>query len=172
MIAHLGCAASRASGDALRLYDAAEKMVSVAVVRLIDNNNSAVVNPVYFTMKPTTTLGKLMNVYCDRQGDTRGSVCFQYGGAAIKEDDTPAAMGMQAVSSNFVRVQGSVASHSDVLLVVRSFPNGLGKREEDVVSHPMVRHTRCAQRVTAFDAHSTAWTAQRFGACRARCTSP
>jgi small ubiquitin-related modifier len=44
---------------------------------------------VYFKMKPSTSLGKLMNAFCEREGLDRSNVRFLWEGSRISDADTP-----------------------------------------------------------------------------------
>eukprot|EP01092_Planopodium_desertum_P006786 TRINITY_DN277_c0_g1_i1.p1 TRINITY_DN277_c0_g1~~TRINITY_DN277_c0_g1_i1.p1 ORF type:complete len:104 (-),score=9.60 TRINITY_DN277_c0_g1_i1:163-474(-) len=50
---------------------------------------------VYFKIKRTTPLRKLMDVYCQRQGQARTSFRFLYNGKRINDDATPEMMDME-----------------------------------------------------------------------------
>ena len=53
-------------------------------IKVTDNNNE-----VFFKIKRTTALGKLMNAFCDRQGKKMESVRFLFEGARVQTEDTP-----------------------------------------------------------------------------------
>jgi small ubiquitin-related modifier len=50
---------------------------------------------VYFKVKKTTKLKKLMNAYCNRVGKDIGSIRFLFDGERIEPESTPAEMGME-----------------------------------------------------------------------------
>ena len=49
---------------------------------------------VYFCVKPHTRLGKLMDVYCERQGINVNAIRILFDGSRIRENDTPESLGM------------------------------------------------------------------------------
>ena len=53
-------------------------------IKVTDNNNE-----VFFKIKRTTALSKLMNAFCDRQGKTLSSVRFLFDGARVQATDSP-----------------------------------------------------------------------------------
>lgn len=53
-------------------------------IKVTDNNNE-----VFFKIKRTTALSKLMNAFCDRQGKTLASVRFLFDGARVQATDCP-----------------------------------------------------------------------------------
>ena len=52
-------------------------------------------NEVFFKIKKTTAVKKLMEAYCKRQGLINGSVRFSFDGTRLKDDATPASVGVQ-----------------------------------------------------------------------------
>ncbi|KAH8916458.1 small ubiquitin-like modifier [Atractiella rhizophila] len=50
---------------------------------------------VFFKIKTTTKLGKLMDAYADRQGKQREHVRFLYDGQRVGAEDTPAKLEME-----------------------------------------------------------------------------
>ena len=50
---------------------------------------------VYFKVKKTTKLKKLMDAYCARVGKEAGSIRFLFDGDRIQEDATPDQLGME-----------------------------------------------------------------------------
>lgn len=60
-------------------------------IKVTDNNNE-----VFFKIKRTTALSKLMNAFCDRQGKQLATVRFLFDGARVNPTDTP-----DLVSHNF-----------------------------------------------------------------------
>ncbi|KAK9461697.1 ubiquitin-like protein [Lipomyces oligophaga] len=59
-------------------------------VKVTDNNNE-----VFFRIRRTTPLKKLIDTYCDRQGKARSSLRFLYDGDRVSDGDTPESLGMQ-----------------------------------------------------------------------------
>lgn len=53
-------------------------------IKVTDNNNE-----VFFKIKRTTALGKLMNAFCDRQGKNISSVRFLFDGNRVTPQDNP-----------------------------------------------------------------------------------
>jgi hypothetical protein len=53
-------------------------------IKVTDNNNE-----VFFKIKRTTALGKLMNAFCDRQGKNISSVRFLFDGQRVTPNDNP-----------------------------------------------------------------------------------
>jgi ribosomal protein L21E len=53
-------------------------------IKVTDNNNE-----VFFKIKRTTALGKLMNAFCDRQGKNISSVRFLFDGQRVTAQDNP-----------------------------------------------------------------------------------
>jgi small ubiquitin-related modifier len=50
---------------------------------------------VQFKIKKHTPLRKLMQAYCDRQGQSMSNIRFRFDGQAINEQDTPAKLEME-----------------------------------------------------------------------------
>ena len=50
---------------------------------------------IYFSLKPTTPLQKLMQVYCNRQGMDMKNLRFMYDGKRIEGAQTPADLDME-----------------------------------------------------------------------------
>ncbi|KAF7545619.1 hypothetical protein G7046_g9520 [Stylonectria norvegica] len=59
-------------------------------IKVTDNNNE-----VFFKIKRTTKLEKLMGAFCDRQGKAITSVRFLFDGTRVQPTDTPDALEMQ-----------------------------------------------------------------------------
>ncbi|KAH6613972.1 ubiquitin-like protein-like protein SMT3 [Boeremia exigua] len=59
-------------------------------IKVTDNNNE-----VFFKIKRTTQLGKLMNAFCDRQGKNINSVRFLFEGTRVGPTDNPDTLDMQ-----------------------------------------------------------------------------
>lgn len=53
-------------------------------IKVTDNNNE-----VFFKIKRTTALSKLMNAFCERQGKSPTSVRFLFDGARVNPTDSP-----------------------------------------------------------------------------------
>jgi hypothetical protein len=53
-------------------------------IKVTDNNNE-----VFFKIKRTTALRKLMGAFCDRQGKNLASVRFLFDGQRVQPDDSP-----------------------------------------------------------------------------------
>ena len=53
-------------------------------IKVTDNNNE-----VFFKIKRTTALQKLMNAFCERQGKNLSSVRFLFDGARVNPTDSP-----------------------------------------------------------------------------------
>ncbi|KAG5981289.1 hypothetical protein E4U55_003105 [Claviceps digitariae] len=58
-------------------------------IKVTDNNNE-----VFFKIKRSTKLEKLMNAFCERQGKSITSVRFLFDGARVQPTDTPDALEM------------------------------------------------------------------------------
>ncbi|KAG5949313.1 hypothetical protein E4U60_006239 [Claviceps pazoutovae] len=58
-------------------------------IKVTDNNND-----VYFKIKRSTKLEKLMNAFCERQGKVITSVRFLFDGSRVQPTDTPDALEM------------------------------------------------------------------------------
>lgn len=59
-------------------------------IKVSDNNNE-----VFFKIKRTTKLEKLMTAFCERQGKSLSSVRFLFEGTRVQPTDTPEALEMQ-----------------------------------------------------------------------------
>lgn len=53
-------------------------------IKVTDNNNE-----VFFKIKRTTALKKLMDAFCERQGKNTNTVRFLFDGARVNQNDTP-----------------------------------------------------------------------------------
>jgi hypothetical protein len=53
-------------------------------IKVTDNNNE-----VFFKIKRSTKLDKLMRAFCERQGKDRGTVRFLFDGVKVNDGDTP-----------------------------------------------------------------------------------
>lgn len=53
-------------------------------IKVTDNNNE-----VFFKIKRTTALKKLMDAFCERQGKTPNSVRFLFDGSRVQPSDSP-----------------------------------------------------------------------------------
>lgn len=63
-------------------------------IKVTDNNNE-----VFFKIKRTTALGKLMNAFCDRQGKNISSVRFLFDGQRVTAADNPDTVSRRIVVS-------------------------------------------------------------------------
>ncbi|KAI0136266.1 ubiquitin-related domain-containing protein [Xylariales sp. AK1849] len=59
-------------------------------IKVTDNNNE-----VFFKIKRTTKLEKLMSAFCERQGKNLNSVRFLFEGQRVQPTDTPDTLEMQ-----------------------------------------------------------------------------
>ncbi|KAF2009933.1 ubiquitin-like protein [Aaosphaeria arxii CBS 175.79] len=59
-------------------------------IKVTDNNNE-----VFFKIKRTTQLKKLMDAFCDRQGKNIQSVRFLFDGQRVQPTDNPESLDMQ-----------------------------------------------------------------------------
>ncbi|BDD54722.1 Small ubiquitin- modifier 1 [Monascus purpureus] len=58
-------------------------------IKVTDNNNE-----VFFKIKRTTQLKKLMDAFCDRQGKQLSTVRFLFDGTRVRPEDTPETLDM------------------------------------------------------------------------------
>ncbi|PBP24508.1 Ubiquitin-like protein [Diplocarpon rosae] len=58
-------------------------------IKVTDNNNE-----VFFKIRRTTQLKKLMDAFCDRQGKTPTSVRFLFDGSRVQPTDSPETLDM------------------------------------------------------------------------------
>ncbi|KAJ5627826.1 Ubiquitin-like protein SMT3 [Penicillium odoratum] len=58
-------------------------------IKVTDNNNE-----VFFKIKRSTPLKKLMDAFCDRQGKQFATVRFLFDGTRVRPDDTPDGLDM------------------------------------------------------------------------------
>ncbi|KAI9882788.1 MAG: Nucleoporin nup84 [Watsoniomyces obsoletus] len=59
-------------------------------IKVTDNNNE-----VFFKIKRSTALKKLMDAFCERQGKAPTSVRFLFEGSRVQASDTPNTLDMQ-----------------------------------------------------------------------------
>jgi small ubiquitin-related modifier len=59
-------------------------------IKVTDNNNE-----VFFKIKRSTQLKKLMDAFCERQGKSPQSVRFLFDGTRVQPDDNPETLDMQ-----------------------------------------------------------------------------
>ncbi|RFU30005.1 hypothetical protein B7463_g6334, partial [Scytalidium lignicola] len=59
-------------------------------IKVTDNNNE-----VFFKIKRTTALKKLMDAFCERQGKAPNSVRFLFDGSRVQPTDSPESLDMQ-----------------------------------------------------------------------------
>ncbi|KAK3192767.1 SUMO protein smt3 [Lecanicillium sp. MT-2017a] len=69
--------------------DAAPANLEHLNIKVTDNNNE-----VFFKIKRTTKLDKLMTAFCERQGKSMSSVRFLFDGSRVQPTDTPDALEM------------------------------------------------------------------------------
>jgi len=72
-------------------------------IKVTDNNNE-----VFFKIKRTTALSKLMNAFCERQGKAPQSVRFLFDGARVNPSDSPDSVSL--VHCLLLSPRGSAAS--------------------------------------------------------------
>ncbi|KAF3939445.1 hypothetical protein ABW19_dt0203209 [Dactylella cylindrospora] len=72
------------SSPAPQKNDAAEGGSEHLNIKVTDNNNE-----VFFKIKRTTQLKKLMDAFCERQGKAPNSVRFLFDGSRVQAGDTP-----------------------------------------------------------------------------------
>ena len=58
-------------------------------IKVTDNNNE-----VFFKIKRTTPLSKLMNAFCERQGKSLQTVRFLFDGDRVRAEDSPASVSL------------------------------------------------------------------------------
>ena len=71
-------------------------------IKVTDNNNE-----VFFKIKRTTQLSKLMNAFCERQGKTLATVRFLFDGARVQPGDSPDSVS-DCLILHAIRVLGDV----------------------------------------------------------------
>ncbi|KAI9839906.1 MAG: hypothetical protein M1819_000098 [Sarea resinae] len=59
-------------------------------IKVTDNNNE-----VFFKIKRTTALKKLMDAFCERQGKSPSTVRFLFDGTRVQPSDSPDTLDMQ-----------------------------------------------------------------------------
>ncbi|EEQ28753.1 SUMO protein smt3 [Microsporum canis] len=59
-------------------------------IKVTDNNNE-----VFFKIKRSTQLKKLMDAFCERQGKQLSTVRFLFDGTRVRPDDSPETLDMQ-----------------------------------------------------------------------------
>lgn len=64
--------------------DAAPAPTEHLNIKVTDNNNE-----VFFKIKKSTKLEKLMNAFCERQGKQPSTVRFLFDGTRVRPDDSP-----------------------------------------------------------------------------------
>ena len=69
-------------------------------IRTMDENGTEI----WFCIKPTTSLGRPMQVYCNRQGMDVKNLRFMFDGKRIEEAQTPADVGMEDADTIDVEV--------------------------------------------------------------------
>ena len=61
-----------------------QKLMRHLNIKVTDNNNE-----VFFKIKRSTKLEKLMNAFCDRQGKQLSTVRFLFDGQRVRPEDSP-----------------------------------------------------------------------------------
>ena len=74
----------KSAGAAAREPEDPPKASEHLNIKVTDNNNE-----VFFKIKRTTALAKLMNAFCERQGKTMASVRFLFDGTRVQAADSP-----------------------------------------------------------------------------------
>jgi hypothetical protein len=87
-------------------------------IKVTDNNNE-----VFFKIKRTTALKKLMDAFCDRQGKMPNQVRFLFDGARVQPTDTPQTVSHPSLYDN------------------RRFPLALSSMLPSIVSSSIARLT-------------------------------
>jgi hypothetical protein len=64
----------------------AEEPAPVTSVDIMVRNKD---NETFFKVKPTTSLGRIKSVWCERNGKDARSVCFLFDGQRVQDGDTP-----------------------------------------------------------------------------------
>ncbi|PLN83844.1 hypothetical protein BDW42DRAFT_164272 [Aspergillus taichungensis] len=64
-------------------------------IKVTDNNNE-----VFFKIKRSTQLKKLMDAFCDRQGKQMSTVRFLFDGTRVRPEDTPDTVRLSLPSSS------------------------------------------------------------------------
>jgi hypothetical protein len=72
-------------------------------IKVTDNNNE-----VFFKIKRTTQLKKLMDAFCDRQGKQPSTVRFLFDGTRVRPEDSPDTVSVTHVSLWLVYCLGSL----------------------------------------------------------------
>ncbi|KAL9122724.1 MAG: hypothetical protein Q9187_000724 [Circinaria calcarea] len=91
-------------------------------IKVTDNNNE-----VFFKIKRTTALKKLMDAFCDRQGKAPNSVRFLFDGSRVQPTDSPESVSLP-LHVEFQLSQASLASWP--LLVGKERTNDFGQQLE------------------------------------------
>lgn len=74
-------------------------------IKVTDNNNE-----VFFKIKRTTALAKLMNAFCERQGKTMNSVRFLFDGTRVQAGDSPESVRLPQDLNTFRDISKNPAS--------------------------------------------------------------
>ena len=96
-------------------------------IKVTDNNNE-----VFFKIKRTTALKKLMDAFCDRQGKAPNTVRFLFDGARVQQTDSP-----DSVSHLVFHAYHKILLSSNVYLVA-----GCANSEYDSSTCKMETHWR------------------------------
>jgi len=78
-------------------------------IKVTDNHNE-----VFFKIKRTTALKKLMDAFCDRQGKQPATVRFLFDGARVQPTDSPDSVSLSSFSPFKVSSEPKWACSSDV----------------------------------------------------------
>ncbi|KAJ9627962.1 SUMO protein smt3 [Taxawa tesnikishii (nom. ined.)] len=78
------------AGDGSPMGKPEEQQTEHLNIKVTDNNNE-----VFFKIKRTTQLKKLMDAFCERQGKTPSSVRFLFDGQRVNPTDNPESLDMQ-----------------------------------------------------------------------------
>lgn len=79
-------------------------------IKVTDNNNE-----VFFKIKRTTPLKKLMDAFCDRQGKSPTSVRFLFDGSRVQPTDSPETVSSRSSLTSDVITRSHVLSLSQAL---------------------------------------------------------
>ena len=74
-------------------------------IKVTDNNNE-----VFFKIKRTTALAKLMNAFCERQGKSMNSVRFLFDGTRVQAGDSPESVRLPQVLQTFRGISNIAAA--------------------------------------------------------------
>lgn len=77
-------------------------------IKVTDNNNE-----VFFKIKRTTALKKLMDAFCERQGKASNSVRFLFDGSRVQPTDSPDSVSCSFIFSPFLSRFSLTSSHRE-----------------------------------------------------------